>query len=291
MGPANSNPNIPQIVVQIVHIEGPRKGEIDEISAPRILIGRDPACDVVFPKDLRIVSRKHAEIIREGNRFLLKNYSPNGCFVNGQPAEDAYLKQGDVITFASGGPKVSFLSTVQAAAKPRTTGIQPTPGPSIQPTVQPTPTSRPIPAMEESGPFTIQYGTTIRSFTQHAVTLGKEESNTFVLAHPRVMGQHAEIYFQNKQYFLKDLSGCNATLLNGRPIHTDTPLQFNDIITFGDGGPQLKYLDAGRLAEVIAQAEQQTPAEMPSISVSRDKIPESQKEPSVKDLFKSFFKK
>ena len=75
-----SGPSIPEITVQIVHIEGPRKGQIDEVSAMRITIGRDPSNTVVYGKDMRRVSRHHAEIVREGNRFLLKN--PNTLFLD-----------------------------------------------------------------------------------------------------------------------------------------------------------------------------------------------------------------
>ena len=54
------------------------------------------------------MSRKHAEIIREGNRFKLVDLSANGTFVNGKRVKEVYLKDGDVLTFAEGGPKVSF---------------------------------------------------------------------------------------------------------------------------------------------------------------------------------------
>ncbi len=280
-------PSVPDIAVQIVHIEGPRKGQIDEITAARITIGRDPSSDVAFDKDQRIVSRHHAEIIREGNRFLLKNLSPNGCYVNGQPMQEGYLKQGDVITFAESGPKVSFLYTVQATtARPRAAPAAPR-APAAAPVAPAQRGAPPAAAGREAAPFTIQFGTAIKSFKQTAVTLGKDPSNQFPLNHPRVLAQHAEVFFQNGQYCLRDVSKLQATLLNGRPIYADTPLQNNDVIMFGDGGPQLRYLGQGRLAEVIEQAppppQSPPPSPTPGPSVS--------KEPSVKDVLKSFFKK
>ena len=98
------------IAVQLVHIQGPLTGEIQEFSEPVISIGRHPSCHVHFPKDLTIISRKHAAIIREGNRFKLTDQSTNGTFVNGKGVKNAYLKDGDILTFAKGGPKVSFLT-------------------------------------------------------------------------------------------------------------------------------------------------------------------------------------
>ncbi|RLC04506.1 MAG: hypothetical protein DRH34_03960, partial [Deltaproteobacteria bacterium] len=100
------------IIVQLVHIHGPLKGEIQEFGSNEIIIGRHASCDLQFPQDLIVISRKHANIIREGNRFKIIDHSTNGTFVNGERITEAYLKNGDVIFFTEGGPKVSFLTRV-----------------------------------------------------------------------------------------------------------------------------------------------------------------------------------
>ncbi|MBI5017307.1 MAG: FHA domain-containing protein [Deltaproteobacteria bacterium] len=299
MDPLNSTAAAPEIVVQIVHIEGPRKGEIQEFSQARITFGRDPSCDVVFPRDLRTVSRHHAEINREGNRFHLVNRSPNGCFVNNRPAEEAYLKQGDVLVFSEGGPKVSFLSSVQAAprARPATPPSPPTPpprpsAPPPRPAAaafsHPTPApSRPS-APAETGAFTIQYGTAIRSFKQAAVRLGRDASSDFVLGDPRVFGTHAEIYVRQGQYHLRDLTESQATLLNGRAILADTPLQENDVVGLCEGGPKLRYLGSGRLAEVIEASPEPPPRPAPAAPESPAAVPPGS---SLADRMKSLFRK
>ncbi|MEW5801063.1 MAG: FHA domain-containing protein [bacterium] len=102
----------PVIVIQLVHIQGPFKGTIQEFSAGSISIGRNPSSLLRFPADLTVVSRNHAEIIREGNRFKLIDLSTNGTFVNGKRMKEAYLKSGDVLSFSEGGPKVSFLTQI-----------------------------------------------------------------------------------------------------------------------------------------------------------------------------------
>ena len=65
-----------------------------------IIIGRDQDCDVVLPE--RSVSRFHAEIRREGNRFFLRDLdSKNGTCLNGQEIKDlAPLQDGDEIQVA-----------------------------------------------------------------------------------------------------------------------------------------------------------------------------------------------
>ncbi len=108
-------PDIPVIIVQLVHIEGPFKGKIEEYADSVIRIGRNPDCQICFPKDLTVVSRNHAEIVREGNRFKLLDHSTNGTFVNGKTCSETFLKGGDVVMIGEGGPKVSFLTEIQTA--------------------------------------------------------------------------------------------------------------------------------------------------------------------------------
>jgi len=87
------------IIVQLVHIHGPLKGEIQEFDRDEIHIGRHPSCDLQFPKDLAVISRKHAVIVREGNRFKIVDSSTNGTFVNGSRISETWLKNGDVSLF------------------------------------------------------------------------------------------------------------------------------------------------------------------------------------------------
>ena len=70
-------------MVQLVHIKGPFKGEIQEFLDNEIFIGRHPSCHVQSPNQLAIISRRHAQIIREGNRFKLVDQSANGTVLNG----------------------------------------------------------------------------------------------------------------------------------------------------------------------------------------------------------------
>jgi predicted component of type VI protein secretion system len=145
--------SIPSISVQLVHIHGPLKGEIQEFSESEIRIGRHPDCQVSFPRDMTTLSRVHASIVREGNRFKLVDQSTNGTFVNGKKIADIYLKDGDVVMFAEGGPKVSFLTqTKTQSAQP------PIPSaPSAQPERIPQPASAaPRPSAPVQAPPSIE---------------------------------------------------------------------------------------------------------------------------------------
>jgi hypothetical protein len=65
-----------------------------------IVIGRGEDCDIVLPE--RPISRRHAEIRREGNRYLLRDLgSKNGTCLNGREIDGPVpLQDGDEIQIA-----------------------------------------------------------------------------------------------------------------------------------------------------------------------------------------------
>jgi len=285
----------PEILVQIVHIDGPRRGNIDESDKDNLTIGRAPTSDVVFPADMRIVSRKHAEIIREGNRFLLKSLSRNGCFVNGKLVEKIYLKQGDVITLAEGGPKIRFLLTMKTV---HTTASSETP-PALHHPVQqlniPTPHEAPSISpspLNEKAPFTLQYGGQIKTLTQASVKIGKDNTCDFCLQHPNIFNSHAELYYQNQQYFIRDLTESHATYMNHRPLTSSTALRESDIIMLGENGPQFRYLGTGRFAELVdsSQSAEDTHLDMEDSILTHKAFTTPADEAPKKSLLKSIFK-
>jgi len=314
----------PVIVVQLVHIEGPMKGEIQEFSESEISIGRHPSCQVQFPKDLTTISRKHAMIVRDGNRFKMISQGANGTFVNGKRLEEVYLKDGDVLTISENGPKVSFLTEMKegeeipAPPPPQQPGIETStappaqpepPGPAapIEPPVRPSqpeapapqvhhkpvtpppqhqpptprdqhipapqqprpeppspeiqppdpPPPRQQPATPQAGPIQrvqvsliIQLGPTLRSYKELPVTIGKNPDCDFVLNYPAIIDHHAQIFFSQDQYWVKDLTGQQAVSINGWPISLQAPLNPDDSLGLSASGPRFRFLGGGRLAEI-----------------------------------------
>jgi pSer/pThr/pTyr-binding forkhead associated (FHA) protein len=262
----------PTIVVQLVHIHGPLKGQIQEFSHPEIVIGRNPSCHLRFPADLTIVSREHARIIREGNRFRLVDSSANGTFVNGKRVTEAYLKDGDVLGLAEGGPKVSFLTQVKEVAPEVDEGVPP-PRPEVYPPVRPQVHPPPGPDLrataeratprppEPSAPYepvvkrvqapvVIQYGPTLKSFREVPVTVGRSPRSGFVLDHPQVFDEHLLIFLHDNQYWVKDLTGKDLVQVNGRPVRVQAALAAQDELALTPMGPFFRFLGGGRLAEV-----------------------------------------
>ena len=253
----------PIITVQLVHIHGPLKGEIQEFSKDTITIGRHPSSDLKFPKDLTIISRKHAEIIREGNQFRLIDRSTNGTFVNGKKITESLLRDGDVLEFADGGPKASFLTQMKEAP------VEPeTPRPLFEEPKRPSPTDAPRPAeapaeisvQPASVPLVIQYGPTIRTFKELPITIGKSLKSDFVLDHPGIFDTHAQVFFSRGQYWIKDLTGQNMIRLNQRVMPFQAALTLYDNVALSPQGPVFRFLGEGRMAEVAEPAAEEPPA-------------------------------
>jgi pSer/pThr/pTyr-binding forkhead associated (FHA) protein len=247
----------PIITVQLIHIYGPLKGEIQDFSKETITIGRHPASDLKFPADLTIISRKHAEIKREGNQFRLIDRSTNGTFVNGKKITETLLRDGDVLEFADGGPKASFLTQMkEATGEAGTAPPQPEEPRQPPPSAAPRPEAAPpeISVQQAAVPLVIQYGPTIRSFKELPITMGKSLKCDFVLDHPGIFDQHAQVFFSQGQYWIKDLTGQNMIRLNQRPIPFQAALTLYDNVALSPQGPVFRFLGEGRMAELAEPA-------------------------------------
>lgn len=281
---------IPIITVQLVHIEGPLKGDIQEFQDHEIHIGRNPGCHVLFPRDFTLVSRLHAKVVREGNRFKLIDRSTNGTFVNGQSVTETFLKSGDVIIFAEDGPKVSFLTRIEEGAvatprpqppppepaapeapAPQQSAPQPTAPPEPPPIQQaPQPTAPPKPPPPQPAvpppvqapaasadavirkvkvPLVVQFGPTLRSFKELPITVGRHPGCDMHLDHPELADKHAQIFFDQDQYWVRDLTGQSRVQVNGQAVGLQAQLQHDALVALCEGGPTFRFMSGGRLAE------------------------------------------
>ncbi len=287
--------SVPIIVVQLIHIFGPMKGEIQEFTGESISIGRDPSCDLRFPADLAVVSRKHVRIIREGNLFRLIDSSSNGTYVNGKRVKEISLRNGDVLEFAMGGPKVSFLSEIreghvedpitppvapqkeykeEPAAQPVQDLVkeykQPEKAEQVQKEIVQPEIAQPehVPVQKVRAPLVIQYGPTLRSYRELPVTIGRNPECDFILDHPSINDLHARIFFSQDQYWIEDLTGQKALRINQHPVDIRSPLGVNDEISMSAQGPRFRFLGDGRLAEI-----EEIPAEGPASGEETEEEP------------------
>jgi len=286
------------------------KGQIQEFAEGSILVGRHPSCHVRFPADVTVLSRTHAEIVRDGNQFRLVDKSTNGTFVNGKRITETFLKSGDVLAFAEGGPKVSFLTEVKEA--PAVAAAPPPPvrpparapeAPRIEPPRAEIPRPAPAAPREEraaappappvgktKAPMIVQIGPTLRSFKELPVTIGTGVKCELVLPFPGIQEAHAQVFFAQGRYWVKDLTGLGVVKVGGQPIGTQVPLNLQDELSLGPRGPVFRFMGEGRFAEVASTPSPAPPSTAGSAAGKGPGAPAPHGEDGAKkSVFKKFF--
>ncbi len=90
----DEGPKLRQQGFRLVILSGELRGREIEVMKDVITLGRSRQCEVVVPDDS--VSRVHAEIRREGERYRLRDRdSTAGTFLGGSRITDAFLRPGD----------------------------------------------------------------------------------------------------------------------------------------------------------------------------------------------------
>jgi len=86
-----------------------KKGERAEFDGRRISIGRAADNMLCLGKDALRVSSHHAEVIRRGDQYLVRDLgSTNGTMINGRRVVVGELAHDDLIEFGAGGPLLRF---------------------------------------------------------------------------------------------------------------------------------------------------------------------------------------
>jgi S1-C subfamily serine protease len=88
--------------LSFVHLSGPRRGAVDEITLPAT-IGSGPGAQVQVPG----AAPSHCQVLeRHGDVVLQDAGTQAGTLLAGEPVHEAVLRDGDVLELGSGGPKL-----------------------------------------------------------------------------------------------------------------------------------------------------------------------------------------
>jgi pSer/pThr/pTyr-binding forkhead associated (FHA) protein len=136
----------------------------------------------------------------------------------------------------------------------------------------------------------IQIGPTLRSFKELPVTIGTGTKCELVLPFPGIQEAHAQIFFAQGRYWVKDLTGLGVVKVGGQPIGTQVPLNLQDELSLGPRGPVFRFMGEGRFAEVTGSS---LPAPPTSAGSPPGKAPGAPAprgdEGAKKSVFKKFF--
>jgi len=248
--------------IQIVHINGTRQGEIEHFLPGSLSFGRHPTCDIVFPRDALSVSRLHARLECNEHHCRLLGIGGNGTYVNGELVDNVTLKTGDVVTFSQHGPKLSFIfqpaTTKNVSDKTEfhnpfnqdntdilrhIKDITPVPGRAGSYITE---YQKAAQNQASEAEFTLLFDNQLRHFKKRRIYIGAGNGSDFVIDHPRLLDQHALLYFSGSHCFITNTTALKLIWLNDDLVVSDTRLCVDDVITLNSGGPCLIYKGEGK---------------------------------------------
>jgi hypothetical protein len=95
---------MPPRQLSFIHLSGPRRGQMDDVSLPAH-IGSRPDLAVVVPG----TAEYHALVFARGDEVVVKDErSGLGISVEGEAVQEAVLRDGDVIELGGDGPRLRF---------------------------------------------------------------------------------------------------------------------------------------------------------------------------------------
>jgi ABC-type multidrug transport system ATPase subunit/pSer/pThr/pTyr-binding forkhead associated (FHA) protein len=166
-------------------------------------IGRRPDNDIVLPPNY--VSGYHGRLERQGTAWHYVDLgSTNGTFFNGQRAQSATLRDGDILRIGDPhGNSVSLAFHVTGAAQ--------------------------APALAAS---TIHMGATALGM-ETSLLIGRNPEADIPLQGPVVSWHHARLDRTPEGHVLTDLNSTNGTFVNGQRLVRPHPLQQGDVVQIG----------------------------------------------------------
>ena len=193
------------------------------LNKPSVWLGRDPSCDVTFEANSATVSRRHAEIRRDGEELVIAdNNSFNGTLVNGQRISSPVpLYDGDEMQFGVGGPVVRFAAPSRKA--PAGAGL------AGQRSIESS-----LSALDEAdSPRTMVFSNAIAAPRQESsaaepqllmsvafgarseLKIGRDAANDITLDGLQISKRHARLTRSGSGAVIEDLGSTNGVYVNG----------------------------------------------------------------------------
>lgn len=200
-----------------------------DLAKNRVSLGRAELNDI--PLADAKVSRNHARLdCGPAGCTLVDLNSANGSRLNGQPiTQAAPLKPGDLITLGNTSLRfVAAAPTIEADVTILETIAD------IEATIAQDHFAMTLNDTQVPRLVIVTPGRTWElPLLQESVLIGRQQTATIPLDHPKVSRQHARIERRGDSYLVRDLDSANGTLL-GRQRITEHTLQEGDTLHIGD---------------------------------------------------------
>ena len=225
--PAAAPPPAQISAARLEFVDDPARPALD-LGSSAISIGREPSCDIPFPADKIMVSRKHALIRLEGGKFILEdNGSFNGTYINDQRIAAAVpLYHDDRIQLGIGGPMLRFHSPSRIApegsslAGQRSISVSNAGGDFVSPEAIKSKTmvfrvDKSPASMKSTGSVDAQLMMSLAFGDIKELTIGRSEANDITLDGLQISGRHARILRSGSDIVIDDLGSTNGVFVNG----------------------------------------------------------------------------
>jgi ABC-type multidrug transport system ATPase subunit/pSer/pThr/pTyr-binding forkhead associated (FHA) protein len=245
-------PTAPRVAAMLEYVGayiGKGPGDVRHIPLNKdvIRLGRDPDSEVVIDADAAVVSRRHAEIRRQGAQFVIVDLkSFNGTLVNDQRVvEPAELYDGDRIQLGVGGPQLRVVDREHPAPAHRAAqrvGTPSTPAAAAIPsafghiaqmaqrqTIVGTGALADRTPANQNSQLLVQ-----RSFQNHPqLSVGRATANDIRLDGLQISNHHARFACAAGAVSVEDSGSTNGVYVNGERISGKRAVQLSDVIQIG----------------------------------------------------------
>lgn len=236
------------------------------VASAGLVFGRDASCDVVVAQ--HEVSRRHAEIGRDEQGYVVRDLSANGVFVNGERVQGSHrLARSDVVRV--GSEEFRFYADVLAAGPtpavshaanppvPRAAAqhapdaarlaMMSAPTPLAQRAYEdPRPTIASLELLNEGPTKGTKFS--LRSVLVH---IGRGGHNDVRLNDESVSETHAKMQRRDDGWYVIDMGSTNGTYVAGTRITSERRLDGTPDVRFG--GMKMRFTAAG--ADVVDGAD------------------------------------
>lgn len=242
---------------QFTFLSGSRAGTSVKMDQTSFWLGRDPRCELAFNPNVDLtVSGRHLQVTWNGQAYAMKDSSTNGTLLNGQPAKEAVLKDGDMLELGLGGPQLRFdVVAAQPTASQPPVAVTPVgiPSTTSMPAAEEPPVTAGIPAAAVAAPavatmtrihITIERlpGGERKEFSQQVIRIGRDPSAELAFDPQRdllVSYNHAKIMVLDGKPVLFDTESTNGTFIDGQRISRQE-LEGGEEVELGLGGPHIQ---------------------------------------------------
>jgi pSer/pThr/pTyr-binding forkhead associated (FHA) protein len=102
-----------------------------------------------------------------------------------------------------------------------------------------------------------------------------------------VSSRHAAVSLDGMMYVLRDLGSTNGTFVNGRQLTTDHVLASNDVVRFGQAGPEVEFAAIGDTRPVIPPRAGSSPSGTVVFGMQEQPEPEAPRPKPKPEQFKN----